>query len=104
MTRRPPLFLALAALALSHPPALAGLAQAPREPRPVAPWPPPQGKLRVIIDADTANEIDDQHALALALGRPDRFQIEAIVAAHFGDAGGSRGIHKSVEETKRVLE
>ena len=36
--------------------------------RPAAPWPPPSGGLRVIIDADTANEIDDQYALALALG------------------------------------
>jgi hypothetical protein len=73
-------------------------------PRPPAPWPPRQGPVRVIIDSDMANEIDDQFALALALGFPERFQIEGIVAAHFGDAGGSAGIEKSYAETQRVLE
>lgn len=72
--------------------------------RPAAPWPPPPGPLRVIIDADTANEVDDQYALALALGSPERFRIEGIVAAHFGDSGGSEGIAKSLRETERVLE
>jgi inosine-uridine nucleoside N-ribohydrolase len=58
----------------------------------------------VIIDADMANEIGDQFALALALGFPERLRIEAIVAAHYGDAGGWRGIDKSVAEAHRVLE
>jgi inosine-uridine nucleoside N-ribohydrolase len=58
----------------------------------------------VIIDSDMANEVDDQYALALALGMPERFRIEAIVAAHFGDGGGSDGIDKSITETERVLE
>ena len=74
------------------------------DPRPTAPWPPPAGKLRVIIDTDAANEIDDQYALALVLGNPERFALEGIVAAHFGDAGGHKGIDKSVEETHRVLD
>src|ERR1700744_6198491 len=43
-------------------------ATAPAAPRPVAPWPPPPGPLRLIIDTDTGNEVDDQYALALALG------------------------------------
>jgi purine nucleosidase len=72
--------------------------------RPAAPWPPPSGPLKVIIDADFANEIDDQYALALALGMPERFKIEGLVAAHFGDAGGSAGIEKSWAEMERVLE
>ena len=72
--------------------------------RPQAPWPPPAGALKVIIDADVANEIDDQYAIALALGMPQRFTIEGFVAAHFGEAGGHRGIDKSIEELKRVLE
>ncbi len=71
--------------------------------RPAAPWPPAAGQLRVIIDADMANEIDDQHALALALGFPERLEIEAIVAAHFGDAGGPSGIDASFRETEIVL-
>ncbi len=73
--------------------------------RPAAPWPPPAGALRVIIDTDTANEIDDQHALAAALGFPGRLRIEGLVAAHFGQAGGgAKGIDKSQAEAVRVLE
>ena len=65
---------------------------------------PPSGPVRVVIDTDAANEIDDQYALALALGNPERFAVEGIVAAHFGDAGGHRGVDRSVEEANRVLE
>ena len=72
--------------------------------RPAAPWPPPAGPLRVIIDTDTGNEVDDQYALALALGAPDRLRIEGLIAAHFGDAGGAKGIDKSYAELQRVVE
>jgi purine nucleosidase len=72
--------------------------------RPVAPWPPPSGQLRLIIDTDAANEIDDQHALALVLGSLDRFRLEGMVAAHFGEAGGAKGIDKSYAELERVLD
>ena len=72
--------------------------------RPVAPWPPPAGPLRLIIDTDAGNEIDDQYALALALGSPQRFHMEGIVAAHFGESGGAQGIEKSYQEIQRVLE
>lgn len=71
--------------------------------RPTAPWSPPPGPLRVIIDTDAANEIDDQYALALALGFPERLEIEGIVAAHFGDNGGPDGIDASHAEIERVL-
>jgi len=76
-----------------------GLAQG----RPQAPWPPPPGPLRVIIDTDAGAEIDDQYALALALGSPNRIQIEGIIGAYFGDFGGPSGAAKSVEEVHRVL-
>ena len=72
--------------------------------RPVAPWPPPAGQLRLIVDSDTANEIDDQYALSLVLGSPDRFRLEGIIAAHFGDTGGASGIDKSYQEIQQVLE
>ncbi|MFU8882647.1 MAG: nucleoside hydrolase [Rhodobacterales bacterium] len=39
--------------------------------------------LRVVIDTDCANEIDDQFALAWALLAPDKLQVEATVAAPF---------------------
>lgn len=71
--------------------------------RPLPIWPPPPTPVRMIIDADFANEVDDQYALALALGRPDRITIEGFVAAHFGDAGGATGIDKSLTELETVL-
>jgi len=60
--------------------------------RPAAPWPPPAGSIRLIIDADAADEVDDQYALALALGSLDRFRLEGLVAPHFGDAGGAAAV------------
>src|SRR5580658_7345925 len=72
--------------------------------RPQAPWPPPAGQLRLILDTDAANEIDDQYALALILGTPDRFHLEGIIAANFGDTGGAGGISKSYAEIQTVLE
>jgi inosine-uridine nucleoside N-ribohydrolase len=44
---------------------------------------PPTGPVRLLIDTDTANEIDDQFAIAWALFRPDRLKIEAITAEPF---------------------
>jgi purine nucleosidase len=44
---------------------------------------PPRGRPRVIIDTDTANEIDDQFALAWALLSPERLDVLAVYAAPF---------------------
>jgi len=44
---------------------------------------PPTGPVRVLIDTDTANEIDDQFAIAWALLRPERIRVEAITAVPF---------------------
>ena len=46
---------------------------------------PPRGPVRVVIDTDTANEIDDQFALAWALLSP-ALQVEAVYAAPFSFA------------------
>lgn len=80
-------------LACSAPPAPAGE-------RPLAPWPPPEGRLRVVIDTDARNEVDDHYALALALGFPERFSIEGIVAAHFGK---EEHLDPSLADVKKVL-
>ncbi|EMK3499864.1 nucleoside hydrolase [Vibrio vulnificus] len=40
-------------------------------------------KLPVVIDSDTANEIDDQFAIAWALLHPERIDLQAIYAAPF---------------------
>ncbi len=44
---------------------------------------PPSGRIRLVIDTDTANEIDDQFALAWALLTPEKFEIEAVTAEPF---------------------
>jgi len=44
---------------------------------------PPRGQVRVVVDTDAANEIDDQFALAYAMLCPDRLTVEAVYAAPF---------------------
>jgi inosine-uridine nucleoside N-ribohydrolase len=66
-------------------------------------WPPQTGELRVIIDTDAANEVDDQWAIALALGFPERLKIEGFVAAHYGQRGGAKGIAKSRASLEATL-
>lgn len=65
--------------------------------------PPPGERIRLILDADAANEVDDQYAIALALLSPERFEIEGFVASHFGDRGGPEGIDASAREIECVL-
>lgn len=73
------------------------------EQRQLPPWPPPAEQLRVIIDTDAANEVDDQWAIALALGFPERLRIEGFVAAHYGQRGGVKGIAKSRASLEATL-
>ena len=47
---------------------------------------PPTGRVRVVIDTDTANEIDDQFALAWALRCPQQLDLVAVYAAPFSFA------------------
>lgn len=44
---------------------------------------PPAGRVRIVVDTDAANEIDDQFALAWALLSRDAFEIEGLYAAPF---------------------
>jgi inosine-uridine nucleoside N-ribohydrolase len=60
--------------------------------------------VRLIIDTDAGSEIDDQYALALALGASKKLHLEGIIAANFGEKGGVGGIDKSYQEIQRVLE
>lgn len=41
----------------------------------------PAGRIRLVIDTDTKNEVDDQFAISWALRSPDRFRVEAVYAA-----------------------
>jgi len=72
----------------------------------VVPRIPPVGeRLRVVIDTDAKNEIDDQWAIALAILSPDRFRIEGFVGANFdNNHGGPDGVAKSVREVETVLD
>lgn len=47
---------------------------------------PPTGLVRVVIDTDAANEIDDQFAIAWAMRRPDKLQVAGLYAAPFSFA------------------
>lgn len=61
----------------------------------------PAGRPRVIIDTDTANEIDDQYALAWALLSPDRMELEGVTAVPFSFAHHRDGLIRSVEILRR---
>ncbi len=47
---------------------------------------PKNGPVRLLIDTDTANEIDDQFALAWALLSPEHMTVEAVTAEPFSFA------------------
>jgi len=69
---------------------------------------PPKGRLRVVMDTDTFNEIDDQFALVQMMLSPDRFDVEAIYAAPFfiegRSSGPEDGMEQSYDEILRLFE
>ena len=68
---------------------------------------PPKGeRLRVIIDTDAKNEIDDIWANALAILSLERFKIEGFVAANFDNnrpEAGPDSIDASFKEIETIL-
>lgn len=44
---------------------------------------PLPGKLRLVIDSDAKNEVDDQFAISWAIRSPERFRVEAVYAVPF---------------------
>jgi len=68
---------------------------------------PQAGKVRIVLDTDTYNEIDDQFAMAYALRSPEHLDVEAIHAAPFlnnRSTSPGDGMEKSYEEILRVLD
>lgn len=66
----------------------------------------PQGKIDVILDTDTYNEIDDQFALSYMVKSPEKLNVKAIYAAPFFNeksTGPADGMEKSYEEILRLL-
>ena len=67
----------------------------------------PEGKVRMVLDTDTYNEIDDQFAVVHALLSPEKLAVEALYAAPFFNSrsdGPEDGMEKSYEEILRLLE
>lgn len=67
---------------------------------------PPEGSVRMVLDTDTYNEIDDQFAVVHALLSPEQLNLEAIYAAPFHNnrsANPEDGMEKSYEEILRLL-
>ncbi|MEM9775523.1 MAG: nucleoside hydrolase [Chloroflexota bacterium] len=67
----------------------------------------PTGRIRMVLDTDTYNEIDDQFAVVHALLSPERLAVEAIYAApfynHLANTPG-HGMALSFEEIGRLLD
>ena len=64
-------------------------------------------RLRMVLDTDTANEIDDQFAVVHALLSGERLALEAIYAAPYVGRGANtaaEGVAESEAEILRLLE
>ncbi len=67
---------------------------------------PPTGKVRMVLDTDTYNEVDDQFALAYAYLSKDKIDLQAVYAAPFHNgrsSGPADGMEKSYQEILRLL-
>jgi hypothetical protein len=67
---------------------------------------PPEGRVRMVLDTDTYNEVDDQFAVVHALLSPEQMRVEALYAAPFQNRrseGPGDGMEKSYEEILRLL-
>lgn len=68
---------------------------------------PAAGTIRMVLDTDTYNEIDDQFAVVHALLSPERLIVEALYAAPYFNnrsSGPADGMEKSYEEILRLLD
>lgn len=67
---------------------------------------PPEGRVRMVLDTDTYNEVDDQFALVYSLASTEKLNVEAVYAAPFlNDRSTSpgEGMLKSHEEIIKLL-
>lgn len=64
---------------------------------------PDKKKMRVIINTDAKNEVDDQYAIVHAVLTPS-FEIHGIIPAHFGDRKSKTSLKDSHDETMLLLE
>jgi len=67
---------------------------------------PPTGRVRMVLDTDTYNEVDDQFAVVYGLLSPEKLSVEALYAAPFHNnrsMGPGDGMERSYEEILRLL-
>jgi len=67
----------------------------------------PKGKIRLVIDSDAYNEVDDAFAIAHALLSPERCEVEAIYAGPFVNKRAEtpkEGMQQSYDEILKVLD
>ncbi|CAG7627718.1 nucleoside hydrolase [Paenibacillus allorhizosphaerae] len=67
---------------------------------------PPSGKVNMVLDTDTFNEIDDQFAIVYTLLSKDKIDLQAIYAAPFFNhlsKSAKDGMDKSYDEMIRIL-
>lgn len=67
----------------------------------------PQGRVRMILDTDAFNEVDDQFALAYSLLSSGKLDVEAVTAAPFCNwnaAGPGEGMEKSYHEIYKIYD
>ncbi len=66
----------------------------------------PEGRIPMVLDTDTYNEVDDQFALIYSLLSPERLDVRAVYAAPFHNdrsSGAGDGMEKSYAEIVRLL-
>ena len=66
----------------------------------------PTGKIDVVLDTDTYNEIDDQFALAYLIRSEEKLSLKAVYAAPFFNGkstGPADGMEKSYREILNIL-
>ena len=67
---------------------------------------PPTGNVRMVLDTDAYNEIDDQYALIYAYLSKEKLQLEAVYAAPFKRSRhktDGQGMEESYQEIIRLL-
>lgn len=67
---------------------------------------PPKSKVRMVLDTDTYNEIDDQFALTYALLSKEKVQLDAVYAAPFLNSrskSAGDGMERSYQEILTLL-
>lgn len=66
----------------------------------------PAGKIRLVLDTDAYNEVDDQYVIAYALKKQDKIQMDAIYAAPFFNEHATSvqdGMEQSYAEIKKLI-